>query len=60
MTYLGDGVSVEEDSLGYIVLTTSNGIRTTNTIVLDPVVWGRLLAFIEAMKARAQQPPVSP
>lgn len=33
--YLGDGVYVEIDSCGSIVLTTENGIAETNRIVLE-------------------------
>jgi hypothetical protein len=42
--YLGDGAYAEFD--GYaIVLTTSNGLHTTNTIVLEPVVMDSLIEF---------------
>ena len=34
-TYLGDGVYIERDDYGNIILTTSDGIRTTNRIVLE-------------------------
>jgi hypothetical protein len=39
--YLGDGAYVEFDGY-YILLTTEDGISTTNTVALDPDVW---LAF---------------
>lgn len=45
--YLGDAVYVERDELGAVVLTTSNGIRDTNRIVLEPEVlqmFGRWLS----------------
>ena len=41
-TYLGDGVYFEAVD-GQIVLTTSNGISTTNTIYLEPKVVEALL-----------------
>lgn len=33
--YLGDGVYLDEDDSGWLVLTTENGIEATNTIYLD-------------------------
>ena len=44
-TYLGDGVYIEESpsSLNLFILTTENGIETTNKIYLDPFVSLRLL-----------------
>ena len=43
--YLGDGVYAEyQDGLG-IVLTTENGISTTNRIVLELPVYAALLQF---------------
>jgi len=44
-SYIGDGVYVEHD--GYaLVLTTENGVRVTNRIVLEPEVYGELLAYV--------------
>lgn len=37
--YLGDGAYAEFDSMNGIVLTTSDGIRDTNVIYLEPEVW---------------------
>jgi len=34
--YLGDGVYVVVDEAGAVVLTTEDGIQTTNRIVLEP------------------------
>lgn len=45
--YLGDAVYVAIDSQRGIVLTTENGIRTTNTIVLEPQVWSALYSYVE-------------
>ncbi len=41
--YIGDAVYVEHDSY-HVVLTTSNGMRDTNRICLEPSV---LTAFIQ-------------
>lgn len=52
-TYLGDGAFIETGSyLGEIILTTSNGIRTTNTIVLGPE---QNLAIAEFMRVWAKE-----
>ena len=51
-TYLGDGAYVDFD--GYaLVLTTENGIRETNRIVLEPEVWHALKEYVERLKASA-------
>ena len=44
-TYLGDGCYVEHDGHS-LVLTTENGIETTNRIVLEPEVYDSLLRFV--------------
>jgi hypothetical protein len=44
--YLGDGVYAEFDGY-HIVLTTENGIETTNTIYLEPPVVRGLEEFIK-------------
>lgn len=47
--YLGDGCYVAFD--GYnLILTTENGIETTNTVVLEPEVYSSLLRFVERLK----------
>jgi hypothetical protein len=52
--YIGDGCYVDFD--GYaLVLTTEDGISTTNRIVLEPEVYGALVTFVEDLKARARQ-----
>ncbi len=45
VTYLGDGCYVERDADGCVVLTTSDGINTTNRIVLDPGVYVALIRW---------------
>lgn len=43
--YLGDGCYVEFDGFAF-VLTTSNGVETTNRIVMEPEVFFNFLAFV--------------
>lgn len=45
-TYLGDGVYVEADYHG-LILTTSDGLCDTNTIVLEAEVYAALVRFVE-------------
>jgi hypothetical protein len=47
-TYLGDAVYAEWTN-GMIKLTTSDGIHETNTIWLEPEVWGNLKRYVEAL-----------
>jgi hypothetical protein len=46
-TYLGDGVYVDINNAGQIVLTTEDGISITNTIFLEPEVWAALKAYVK-------------
>ena len=57
--YLGDAVYADLDEWRRIVLTTENGIRATNTIVLEPEVYAALLAWVERFRAAtaAEGPP---
>lgn len=48
-SYIGDGVYVEHDGYG-LVLTTENGIEVTNSIVLEPEVYGALLKYVERLR----------
>jgi hypothetical protein len=41
-SYIGDGVYAELDDWSAVVLTTENGIETTNRIVLEPREWNEL------------------
>lgn len=55
-TYLGDGVYVElDETMPALVLTTENGIETTNRIVLDSSVYASLVQF--AMRATVNTTP---
>ena len=48
--YLGDGAYVGVDERG-IVLTTEDGIRATNTIVLEPGVIAALEGYLKERAA---------
>ncbi len=51
--YVGDGVYVEFDSgfVGNTVLVTSDGIRETNRIELEPEVWEALMLLRDAYES---------
>lgn len=49
--YLGDGVYIEFDGHG-LVLTTEDGIRTTNTIVLEVEVYQALLRYVASLETK--------
>lgn len=54
-SYLGDGAYVDFD--GYaLVLTTENGIRTTNRIVLEPEVYAALVRYVAGLKTKSARP----
>ena len=44
--YLGDAVYARVDDFGRVVLTTEDGYRETNKIILEPEVLSALLKFI--------------
>jgi hypothetical protein len=48
--YLGDAVYAEFDQFGCLVLTTENGIQTTNTIFLEPGVLAGLLEWLKGLE----------
>jgi len=59
--YLGDAVYAELDSFGAVVLTTEDGISTTNRIVLEEETLDALMQWIErlyqeAVKAKEGKP----
>lgn len=47
--YLGDGAYVDFDGFA-LVLTTENGISTTNRIVLEPEVYAALVEYVMELK----------
>lgn len=47
--YLGDAVYVDYDGYG-LVLTTEDGISTTNIIVLEPDIYDALTRYVESLK----------
>ena len=49
-TYIGDAVYVEFDGFG-LVLTTEDGVRITNTIVLEPFVYTALTKYVANLMA---------
>jgi len=50
--YLGDAVYVSHDGY-HIVLTTEDGIRTTNTIYLEPPMWAALQRVVASWQEQA-------
>lgn len=52
--YIGDGVYVDFDGHA-LVLTTENGVRTTNKIVLEPDVWSALRDYVDELRAAAKE-----
>lgn len=46
-TYLGDGAYAEVDECGDVILTTEDGIRTTNRIVLEPEVLDAFMRYVK-------------
>lgn len=52
--YLGDAVYVDFDGFSY-VLTTEDGIRVTNRIVLEREVYAELTRYVEALNRTAER-----
>jgi hypothetical protein len=48
--YLGDGVYVDFDGFS-LVLTTENGVETTNTMILEPQVYEALTRYVARLVA---------
>lgn len=44
-SYVGDGVYAVFKG-GQLVLTTENGVKATNTIILEPEVWSALVTYV--------------
>ena len=51
--YLGDAVYANYDGY-HVVLTTENGISTTNKIFLEPPVYQALIKYVEHLKMNHQ------
>ncbi len=51
--YIGDSVYVDFDG-DSLVLTTENGYRATNTIVMEPAVYEALTLYVERLKSPIQ------
>ena len=49
--YIGDGAFVHYDGF-HIVLTTSDGVRDTNTIALEPAVMRAFSAWLVVLEAK--------
>ncbi len=62
--YIGDAVYAELNDYGDIVLTTEDGIRVTNRIVLEPQVMKGFIDFLpwalEQQSRRNEKPTVDP
>lgn len=52
--YLGDGVYVEWDGFSFI-LTTEDGARVTNRIVLEPEVYAALVVVARGLLVSQQE-----
>jgi hypothetical protein len=50
--YIGDGVYVVWDGFT-IILTTENGIETTNEIFIEPAVWEALKDYVARLGTAA-------
>jgi hypothetical protein len=48
--YLGDGVYLELEESGMIILTTENGIEATNTIYLEPEVYHAMTMLVDGLR----------
>lgn len=52
-TYLGDGVYLDFDSATQnLVITTEDGIRATNKIIMEPEVFRNFLTAIHKIKEK--------
>lgn len=53
--YLGDGAYLDWQPDGTLILTTENGIQTTNRIVLEPELVVRLESLIEERRRKVKE-----
>ncbi len=53
--YLGDGAYVTFDGYG-LMLTTENGVETTNEIYLEPNVYEALVGYVARLKVVPDDP----
>lgn len=54
--YLGDGVYADFNVHGQVVLTTENGIETTNTIIIEMEVWEALRNYVNRIVQETAKP----
>ena len=52
-SYLGDAVYVDVDEYNAIVLTTEDGYKSTNRIVLEPEVMDALLSWYARLSEKS-------
>lgn len=50
--YIGDGVYVDFNNAGQLILTTEDGISITNTIFLENEVYAALLSYVKQLPSR--------
>lgn len=53
--YIGDAVYAERDQFDSIVLTTEDGIRATNRIVMEPEVLADFLRYLSSLGIQLSQ-----
>lgn len=53
--YLGDAVYAEQDGLD-LILTTENGIKVTNRIVLEPQILNELCIYLQLVRKAGHEP----
>ena len=53
--YLGDGVFVQSDSLGRVILSTEDGMEITNRIYLEPEQLHGLYLWLNVMRNKVRK-----
>ena len=51
-TYIGDGIYMSISSVGEVLLTTENGVETTNSIILESDIMDSVISFYNQYKER--------